>query len=118
MECAVVRAALQAGIQPIVAMKLDLMQPNTYGLRNFCFSIVNLHERSFLALVGFWKQNSEDANDVTMLGVTNGGRPITARPSAIAALTDIFQEERALQIQFQRVVKVGMWSVQDLLFSS
>ena len=68
------------GFHPIFMMTNTLIrvQP-TWGVNNTRLVCCDHGAISFLSMIGFWKQNSMDTDDVYLMGINVKGVPLTRR---------------------------------------
>ena len=72
----VCKTAMMHGWVPILAVKNALIQ--TVGGKEYRLASCNLHQKSFISLIGFWKQNSSDnANSYSLIGFRYESVPLT-----------------------------------------
>ena len=63
---------------PVIAMKNGLLQRTSYAANGWRLASCNLHQRSYLSVVGFVKMYSDnDVENIGLLGVNVAGKPIT-----------------------------------------
>ena len=90
----IVRAGRAAGYQAVFAVSRVLLQrvKPDHGVRCYKFTSVDNYEVSEVALVGFWKQHSDDPDDYSLISVANNGRPLgsaeVAQPKQVVRKID------------------------------
>lgn len=66
------------GFRPIFLMTNTLMQQTSWGVRNTRLVCCDRGAVSFLSMIGFWKQHSNNTDDVYLLGMNVDGNPLTS----------------------------------------
>ena len=65
---------------PVIAMKNALLQRTPYAVNEWRLASCNLHQKSYLSVVGFVNMYSAtDVENIGLLGVNVAGKPITHR---------------------------------------
>jgi hypothetical protein len=80
MTSEVTLCAQAYGFCPIFMMTNTLIQVQpAWGVNNTRLLCCDRVAISFLSMIGFWKQNSMDTDDVYLMGINVKGVPLTTR---------------------------------------
>ena len=66
------------GFRPIFLMTNTLVQQTPWGVNNTRLVCCDKGAVSFLSMIGFWKQNSANSDDVYLMGLNVKGLPLTS----------------------------------------
>ena len=67
----------------------------SWGVNSCRITSVDKEARSFLMIIGFWQQNSPNPNDVTLLSMSSGGKPLTSLACIQTNIQEIVDQEIA-----------------------
>jgi hypothetical protein len=88
LQSPILTMATEAGWTPLFLIRNVLQQKSPdFGLNGWRLASCNIHQRSFVAFVGFYKQFSADANDSVLIGITYDGAPLTSTSLQFLNLT-------------------------------
>jgi hypothetical protein len=78
MSSEVTICARAFGSRPITLMTNTLIQQTPWGVHNTRLVCCDKDAVSFLSMIGFWKQHSNNTGDVYLLGIHIEGNPLTS----------------------------------------
>ena len=98
MNSTIVQVARSYGFWPIFCMKNALIQTNmnqTWGVNRSRIVTCDKEAKSFLTIIGFWRQNSPNPNDTTLLSMSSAGKPLTSLAGTQTNIQEIVEQEKA-----------------------
>jgi hypothetical protein len=79
MQTSMCQLARRNGWMVLFALKRGLVTLGVGQVKKYRVVSCDRNGSSFLSLIGFWKQNSQDKADYSYIGVSNNGFPLTTR---------------------------------------